>query len=54
MSRWTRATATAESTPAVTPTHHLEDVTDVLDGIEDEADKLLADLLATLDSTESD
>ncbi|MGV9868388.1 hypothetical protein [Rhodococcus koreensis] len=33
---------------------HLEDVTDILDGIEDEADKLLADLLAILDSTERD
>ncbi|MFE5708195.1 hypothetical protein [Rhodococcus koreensis] len=33
---------------------HLEDVTDILDGIEDEADKLLADLLAILDHTESD
>ncbi|MDV6284551.1 hypothetical protein [Rhodococcus jostii] len=31
---------------------HLNDVNDVLDGIEDEADKLLADLLAILDSTE--
>ncbi len=33
---------------------HLTDVTDILDGIEDEADKLLADLLAILDHTESD
>jgi hypothetical protein len=33
---------------------HLEDVTDILDGIEDEADKLLADLLAILDCTEID
>ncbi|WP_306670168.1 hypothetical protein [Rhodococcus opacus] len=33
---------------------HLEDVTDILDGIEDEADKLLADLLAILDRTEID
>ncbi|EHI41395.1 hypothetical protein OPAG_08215 [Rhodococcus opacus PD630] len=33
---------------------HLEDVTEILDGIEDEADKLLADLLAILDRTESD
>ncbi|MFE7423312.1 hypothetical protein [Rhodococcus sp. NPDC057529] len=33
---------------------HLEDVTDVLDGIEDEADKLLADLLSILDHTEID
>ncbi|MFV9454926.1 hypothetical protein ACNJ7E_15970 [Rhodococcus sp. NM-2] len=31
---------------------HLEDVTDILDGIEDEADKLLVDLLSILDSTE--
>ncbi|MBC2644522.1 hypothetical protein H5400_37845 [Rhodococcus wratislaviensis] len=29
---------------------HLENVTDILDGIEDEADKLLADLLVILDS----
>ncbi|MFC9358718.1 hypothetical protein ACFTZB_19380 [Rhodococcus sp. NPDC057014] len=33
---------------------HLEDVTDILDGIEDEADKLLADLLTILDRTEID
>ena len=33
---------------------HLEVVTDILDGIEDEADKLLADLLAILDGTEID
>ena len=33
---------------------HLDDVTDILDGIEDEADKLLADLLAILDHTEND
>ncbi|MFD9668898.1 hypothetical protein ACFWAY_46300 [Rhodococcus sp. NPDC059968] len=33
---------------------HLEDVTDILDGIEVEADKLLADLRAILDCTESD
>ena len=33
---------------------HLQDVTDILDGIEDEADKLFADLLAILDGTESD
>lgn len=33
---------------------HLDDVTDILDGIEDEADKLLADLLAILDCTEID
>ncbi|MCQ4121013.1 hypothetical protein [Rhodococcus tibetensis] len=33
---------------------HLEDVNDILDGIEDEADKLLADLLAILDHTEGD
>ncbi|MDJ0420340.1 hypothetical protein [Rhodococcus opacus] len=31
----------------------LTDVTDILDGIEDEADKLLADLLGILDRTES-
>ncbi|MGW4336419.1 hypothetical protein ACWEK5_26935 [Rhodococcus koreensis] len=31
---------------------HLEEVTDILDGIEDEADKLLADLLAILDETD--
>jgi hypothetical protein len=31
---------------------HLEDVTDILTGIEDEADKLLADLLANLVRTE--
>ncbi|MFC9362716.1 hypothetical protein ACFTZB_39840 [Rhodococcus sp. NPDC057014] len=33
---------------------HLDDVTDILDGIADEADKLLADLLAILDCTEID
>lgn len=32
----------------------LETVTDILDGIDDEADKLLADLLAILDRTEID
>ncbi|WP_257226449.1 hypothetical protein [Rhodococcus opacus] len=32
----------------------LNDVADILDGIEDEADKLLADLLAILDCTEID
>ncbi|MFZ2178717.1 MAG: hypothetical protein WAW17_32740 [Rhodococcus sp. (in: high G+C Gram-positive bacteria)] len=31
---------------------HLEDVSDILDGIEDEADRLLADLLAILDTPE--
>ncbi|UZG59955.1 hypothetical protein [Rhodococcus opacus] len=33
---------------------HLTDVTDILDGIEEEADKLLADLFAILDRIESD
>jgi hypothetical protein len=33
---------------------HLENVTDILDGIEDEADKILADLLVILDCTEID
>ncbi|MGW5153226.1 hypothetical protein [Rhodococcus koreensis] len=33
---------------------HLEDVTDILDGIEDEADKLLADLLTILDYSGGD
>ncbi|MFV9454457.1 hypothetical protein ACNJ7E_13495 [Rhodococcus sp. NM-2] len=33
---------------------HLTDVADILDGIEEEADKLLADLFAILDRTEGD
>ena len=33
---------------------HLDDVTDIHDGIEEEADKLIVDLLAILDCTEID
>ncbi|WP_241962212.1 hypothetical protein [Rhodococcus opacus] len=53
MSNSTGATTTAASPPAATPTP-TSTTSPRFDGIEDEADKLLADLLAILDRTEID